>query len=188
MRRPVAILLMLAAGCLPGGDEDLPGEVIGEFEVQGLMVLQSCGAAVPAPDPLDLEFELRLEDNTRAFYRLSGGNTFAGTVSEDEYTFQASQTFTVIEPDARIGYAGCTVTQRDTFTFLLETSTEEDSSVDKQGEDTDLDTRLMTLVGTQATDIEPLQGSDCRPAVTAFGGNFQSLPCRIEYALTGIEL
>ena len=67
---------------MPGAEDDLPGEVIGEFEVQGLMVVQSCGAAIPAEDPLDLEFELRLEDNTRAFYRLVGGNTFAGTVSD----------------------------------------------------------------------------------------------------------
>lgn len=191
MRLFFGFVLLLGVGCLPGGEDDLPGEVIGEFEVQGLMVIQSCGAAVPAEDPLDLEFELRLEDNTRAFYRLVGGNVFAGTVSNNEYAFEASQTWTVLPPDPRVGYVGCTVTQRDTFTFALEEpeddTTGSGADAEKQ-DDADLETRLMTLVGTQATDIEPLVGSDCRPAVTAFGGAFQSLPCRIEYALTGTEL
>ena len=187
MRWTLAILLSWTLGCLPGAEDDLPGEVIGEFEVQGLMVVQSCGAAIPAEDPLDLEFELRLEDNTRAFYRLVGGNTFAGTVSDNEYMFQASQTWTVLQPDPRVGYAGCSVTQRDTFTFLLE-ETEADATDGEKQDDSELETRLMTLVGTQATEIEPLVGSDCRPAVAAFGGAFLALPCRIEYALNGTEL
>ncbi|MEM7437480.1 MAG: hypothetical protein AAF436_20170, partial [Myxococcota bacterium] len=131
-------------------------------------------------------------DNSRAYYRLIGGDAFAGTVTNDEYTFQVSQTWTVIEPDPRIGFAGCSVTQRDVFSFLVEET--EDTSTEDQGKTEDgtggtgIDARAMTLVGSQSTDIEPLVGSDCRPAVAAFGGAFLALPCRIEYVLTGNEI
>ena len=190
MRRIPWLGLILLAGCLATGDDDVPGEVIGEFAAQGLMVQQSCGAAVPAQDPIDLEFELRLEAESRAFYRLFGGNVFAGTVSGSEYTFEASQTWSVLEPDARQGFAGCSVTQRDIFTFVLEEPETGEQPGDGASEDADEDdeTSGMTLVGMQATEIEPLVGSDCRPAVAAFGGAFLALPCRIEYVLSGSEL
>jgi len=41
------------------------------------------------------------------------------------------------------------------------------------------------MTGSQVTEIVPLTGSDCRPAVAALGGPFLSLPCRVEYVLTG---
>ena len=188
MRWIPCLSMVLAAGCLQTGDDDLPGEVIGEFEAQGLMVQQSCGGAVPAQDPIDLEFELRLENESRAFYRLVGGNVFAGTVSGSEYTCQASQTWTVLEPDARAGFAGCSVTQRDTFSFVLEEPEPTSESDAEKQSDGETEEPGMTLVGLQATDIEPLAGSDCRPAVASFGGPFLSLPCRIEYVLSGSEL
>lgn len=189
MRWLLGLVSLLGLGCLQPAGADLPGEIVGEFDVQGLMVIQSCGTAVDAPDPVDLEFELRLEENTRAFYRSTAGETFAGTVSNDEYAFEATQTWTAVEPDPRIGYAGCTVTQRDTFVFTLDEPDDADADADtEKQDDADLEAQLMTLAGTQATDIEPLDGSDCRPAVAAFGGAFLALPCRVEYALSGTEL
>ncbi|MGB5809466.1 MAG: hypothetical protein WBG86_02985 [Polyangiales bacterium] len=174
-----------ALGCLPGsGDDDLPGELVGEFEALGTMVEQSCGAAVPAPDPIELAFEVRLEESGRAYYRLFGGQTFAGTETQDEFTFQASQSTVVIQPNQFQGLVGCTITQRDIFRFTLE-EPEDDTSLEV---DEEADPPLTTLIGSQVTEMDPVAGSDCRAALAAFGGTFQALPCRIEYVLTGTEL
>jgi hypothetical protein len=110
----------------------------------------------------------------------------------------------VVEPDRFRGYVGCSVTQRDIFTFVVETvdlgtgadagvedgdgedagvadaSTDEESEADAGPEPT-----LLTLTGSQTTEIVPLAGSDCTPAVAALGGPFLSLPCRVEYVLSG---
>jgi hypothetical protein len=168
------------------------------------MVEQSCGAAVPAPDPLDLDFELRSESNGRAYWRKLGGAMFAGLEKDGEFTFQVSQSWMVLQPDRFRGYVGCSVTQRDVFTFVVETvepSTEADGGVadggvedggvadggvdEESGADAGIEPTALTLSGSQTTEIVPLTGSDCTPAVAALGGPFLSLPCRVEYVLSG---
>lgn len=157
---------------------------MGEFDATGLMVEQSCGSAIPAPDPLDLTFELRAEDGGRAYWRRHGGSMFAGVHREGEYTFTVSQSWMVIEPDRFRGFLGCSVTQRDTFTFVVE---EIESTAEKEdsGVDAGVEPSLLSLSGSQMTEIMPLSGADCSPAVAALGGPFLSLPCRVEYVLTG---
>jgi hypothetical protein len=174
------------------------------FNAVGFMVEQSCGAAIPAPDPLDLDFELRSEFNGRAYWRRLGGSMFAGVEKDGEYVFQVSQSWMVVQPDRFRGYVGCSVTQRDVFTFAIETvdlgietdggvpdgGTEdggvEDAGIDAEPEvDAGPEPTLLTLTGAQTTEITPLAGSDCTPAVAALGGPFLSLPCRVEYVLSG---
>jgi hypothetical protein len=177
--------LVLAAACWDQGEEP-PGEPVGSFEATGLMVEQSCGAAIPAPDPLDLTFDLRAEAGGRAYWRRHGGQMFAGVHKDGEYTFTVSQSWMVVEPDRFRGYVGCSVTQRDTFTFVVdevETSAEEEEAT--LGADAGVEPALLTLSGSQTTEIAPLSGADCTPAVAALGGPFLSLPCRVEYVLTG---
>ena len=203
MRWTLIGLPLLVLGCWGQGEEP-PGQAIGTFNAVGFMVEQSCGAAIPAPDPLDLDFELRSEFNGRAYWRRLGGSLFAGVERDGEYTFQVSQSWMVIEPDRFRGFVGCSVTQRDVFTFLVETvdvDIETDGGVEDGGvadggaedagtdEDSEPDAGpapiLLTLTGSQTTEITPLTGSDCTPAVAALGGSFLSLPCRVEYVLSG---
>jgi hypothetical protein len=175
--------ILLTAACWSQGEEP-PGEPVGAFEATGLMVEQSCGAAIPAADPLDLSFDLRAEAGGRAYWRRPGGPMFAGVYKDSEYTFTVSQSWTVIEPDRFRGFVGCSVTQRDTFTFVVEEvdTTEGDDEV---GVDGGVEPALLGLSGSQTTEITPLSGADCTPAVAAAGGPFLSLPCRVEYVLTG---
>ncbi|MBW2191172.1 MAG: hypothetical protein JRG93_16610 [Deltaproteobacteria bacterium] len=198
MRWTLIGLPLLVLGCWGQGEEP-PGQPIGTFNAVGFMVEQSCGAAIPAPDPLDLDFELRSEFNGRAYWRRLGGSMFAGVERDGEYTFQVSQSWMVIEPDRFRGFVGCSVTQRDIFTFLVETvevDIETDGGVADGGvedggvadggvEDAGPAPILLTLTGSQTTEITPLTGSDCTPAVAALGGPFLSLPCRVEYVLSG---
>ena len=196
MRWILLSLMALAFGCW-GEDEEPPGELVGSFQALGLMVEQSCGAAVPAPDPLDLKFDLRSESNGRAYWRLWGGAMFAGLEQNDTYTFQTSQSWMVVEPDRFRGYVGCSVTQRDVFTFEvsvpeavpdLDAGVEDDAAAedDAGAEDESwVDPTLVLITGSQTTEIVPLTGADCTPAVAALGGPFLSLPCRVEYVLSG---
>ena len=185
MRRFLFAPLLLATACWGQGEEP-PGEPVGVFDASGLMVEQSCGSAIPAPDPLVLQFDLRSEEGGRAYWRTPGGPIYAGISDGDTYTFTVSQSWTVIEPDRFRGYVGCSVTQRDVFTFEVgDVETTDDGGKTESGTDGGVDPSLLTLSGSQSTDISPLSGADCTPAVAALGGPFLSLPCRIEYVLTG---
>lgn len=174
--------LIVTSACWDQGEEP-PGEPVGQFEASGLMVEQSCGAAIPAPDPLDLRFDLRSESGGRAYWRQSGGALYAGVHKDGEYTFTVSQSWMVVEPDRFRGYVGCSVTQRDVFTFNVEEVETKDEET--FGPDAGVEPALLTLTGSQFTEIEPLSGADCTPAVAALGGPFLTLPCRVEYVLTG---
>jgi len=194
MRWSLLSLLVLGSACW-GQDEEPPGELVGSFQAVGLMVEQSCGGAIPAPDPLDLQFDLRSESNGRAYWHRWGGAMFAGVEQGGEYTFQAGQSWMVIEPDRFRGYVGCSVTQRDVFTFHVDmpeatvdadAGVAEDAGVEADaGADAGVDPTLIAITGSQTTEIVPLTGSDCTPAVAALGGPFLSLPCRVEYVITG---
>jgi hypothetical protein len=193
MRWTLFALPWLLLGCW-GQTEEPPGEPVGTFNAVGFMVEQSCGAAIPAPDPLDLDFELRSESNGRAYWRKLGGAMFAGVEKDGEFTFQVSQSWMVVQPDRFRGYVGCSVTQRDVFTFVVEpveVGVEADAGVEDAGvedggaEDAGVEPTLLALTGSQTTEITPLAGSDCTPAVAALGGPFLSLPCRVEYVLSG---
>lgn len=178
-------LLVLTSACWGQGEEP-PGDPVGTFEASGLMVEQSCGSAIPAPDPIDLRFDLRSEDGGRAYWRQQGGPMYAGVHGEGEYTFTVSQSWMVIEPDQFRGYVGCSVTQRDIFTFVVEEiEGEPEDDVIDTGADAGVAPTLLALTGSQSTEIDPLSGADCTPAVAALGGPFLSLPCRVEYVLTG---
>lgn len=175
--------LLFGTACWGQGEEP-PGEPVGTFDATGLMVEQSCGAVIPAPDPLDLTFELRAEEGGRAYWRRHGGSMFAGVYRDGKYTFTVSQSWMVVEPDRFRGYVGCSVTQQDTFTFLVE-EIETTGDEEETGADAGVEPALLALSGSQTTDIMPLSGADCTPAVAALGGPFLSLPCRVEYVLTG---
>lgn len=180
--------LVLIAACW-GGDDERPGQPVGVFEASGLMVEQSCGSAIPAADPLELDFELRNEAGGRAYWQSPGGPLFAGIQNDDEYTFTVSRSWTVIQPDRFRGYVGCSVTQRDTFRVLIDEVADEtdqtEDVTDEAVEETTPTPALYAVSGSQMTEIVPLSGSNCTPAVTALGGPFLALPCRVEYVLTG---
>lgn len=205
--RWIAVALLSFAGACWGQGEEPPGEPVGVFEASGLMVEQSCGAAIPAPDPIDLNFQLRSEPGGRAYWQRPGGPLYAGVEKDGRYTFTVSQSWTVIQPDRFRGYVGCSVTQRDIFTFVVEDVEDVDDEDDEDGEggqggegggggqggeadeesgaDAGVEPTLLTMSGSQATEIEPLAGADCTPAVASVGGPFLSLPCRVAYVLTG---
>ena len=172
MRRYVFVMMILVVGgCWDKGEAET-GELVGEFEVGGALVEQSCGDAMDASDRIEIDFALSVdEDATGRAYMDASGSAFVGTVDDDEYEFQVSESWTVIQSST--GYEGCYVTQHDVFYVLVETPD---------------DATARTISGYQMTEIEPIAGSDCSPALSVSGGAFLALPCRVEYVLSGDEL
>ena len=172
MRQYVFVtMVVFIGGCWDNGETET-GELVGEFEVGGALVEQSCGDAMDASDRIEIDFALSVdEDATGRAYMDASGSVFVGTVDDDEYEFQVSQSSTVIQSST--GYEGCYVTQHDVFYVLVETPD---------------DTTARTVSGYQMTEIEPIAGSDCSPALSVSGGAFLALPCRVEYVLSGDEI
>lgn len=158
---------LIAAGCWTD-DDTLEGTLVGDFEAEGALIEQSCGGAVDSPDPLEVEFSMSVDDDVsgRAFIDIYG-RVFTGTVSGNQYSFETSESWTVTPPNPLTGSGGCVVNQRDFFSVTLDGT---------------------ALDGTQATDVEPVTGSDCTLAVDAAEGPFRTLPCRVEYILIGNEV
>lgn len=167
VRGAVFGVALVAAGCWTD-DDTLEGTLVGDFEAEGALIEQSCGGAVDSPDPLEVEFSMSVDDDVSGAASIDVyGNVLDGEVSGGVYTFRTSASWTVTAPNPVTGSGGCVVNQRDFFSVTLDGT---------------------TLDGTQATDVEPVTGSDCTLAVEAGGGPFLTLPCRVEYILTGNEV
>lgn len=173
MRQYAFFTMILAAGGGWGsGETEIEtGELVGEFEARGALVDQTCGDAMDAPGRIEIDFALSVDAlATDRAYMDAYGTVFAGTVDYDEYEFEVSESWTVIQPSP--SDEGCYVTQHDVFYIL----------VDAQDDATD-----RTISGYLVTEIEPTAGSDCSPALHESGGTFRELPCRVEYVLSGYE-
>ncbi len=172
MKRYAFVTMILVVGGCWGNGETETGELVGEFEVGGALVEQTCGDAMDGSDRIEIEFALSTDaDATGRAYMDSSGSVFVGTVDYDEYEFQVSQSWTVSQSST--GYEGCYVTQHDVFYVLVETPD---------------DATARTISGYQMTEIEPIAGSDCSSALSVSGGAFLALPCRVEYVLSGDEI
>ena len=81
MRRYAFVTMILVlGGCWENGETET-GELVGEFEVVGALVEQSCGDAMDAWDRIEIDFALSVDaDATGRAYMDSSGSVFVGTV------------------------------------------------------------------------------------------------------------
>lgn len=170
MRYLLPVVLVSLCGCA-GDDQTLQGEIVGEFEAEGLLSEQTCGDTISSPESIDLDFTLSVDEDqeSRVYIELDAG-VFSGTRVDGEYVFQVVQTWTVIEPSG--AETGCYVTQEDVLSITLESSDEG---------------APRSASGSQTSEFEPVAGSDCTSALTASGGVFLTLPCRVRYVVAGDE-
>lgn len=160
MLRWVWIVLPLA-GCM----QELPGELVGSFEVRGLLDSNGCGEqAVPAFESFQVGVEVREDADGRAYWVRDDSPTVQGVATEAGrvYSFRA---------DGRISTAvpNCVLSQVERVSVELAEAKS--------------DTVAMTLAGENTVDIGATSGSDCRALLAAFGGPFLALPCTLRYTL-----
>ncbi len=173
--RSVAPCLVLATfvACT-GKDPYNPGSSLGTFHVAAKLGGASCG---PAPDPW--EFDVRLSQEGSTLYWIQGGAPVAGQVDAKNHVLLTSTSeHTVRAADVRTKSTGCVLLREDALDVVL-TQTRETSDVDHGLAAT------TGFGGTLTYGFTPHASSDCAAEVSAFGGDFATLPCDVTYAVTG---
>jgi hypothetical protein len=200
-----------ALGCLPLAAlfacNAPPGELLGVYSITGELSENSCGnSALPAPDPLQFDVEIRRISDSEALWIQAGppGNT-GSLDQEGEFEFQSQGTFGVNAPDQTastelLEMDPLSLANLDTFEAFEAGATEGGTCVLSLSElargrlmrdslDAD-DAGSMRpedkpdLLGENVIEIRTAEG-DCSPVLAAQGGPFDSLPCRAHYELSG---
>lgn len=184
-----------AVGC----STELPGEVIGTYQVKMTLKENTCGPnAVYISDGSMYSVQLRA-DGPQGYWRLADGKPLPGKHTEDhKFTFMFSSV--VATSDADAGSPLCQLAQTEVLSVKVhgakidknsddespDASTVDagdDSSERDAGESSDPPT---TLTGTHELNIAPTPSSDCRKALHP-NGPFALLPCKVIYTLRGQE-
>jgi hypothetical protein len=195
--RRVATVLLLAcpAACTP---PDYPGESRGFYHVVGVLRGNSCGAAVPALNPLVFDVEVR-GDGGQGFWRRASIAPVSGVLRDDNtFEFIVPSRVGVTAPRPEIGDPGCVLDQHERMTGALKgnhTSSSTDGAITDSGvDDAGVDAatgesatidHAPKLEGSSVIALSPSAGSSCAGVLVAQGGVFSALPCSVDYALDG---
>ncbi len=187
------LVVPLLACLVDDGDSPDPlGEPYGDYTIEGHLVENECGEGVPALDPIAFDVELRHLDHT-AVWRQAGAPLVYGTVSPTgTWEVQQSVVQDVYDPDPITGTAGCALTQTETIRLEgaplpIDAPPAQDAAAADAGDPIDAGATQGSpgeMNGTLEIVFVPTAGSDCSPSVSAFGGPFTALPCRVRYDLT----
>jgi hypothetical protein len=166
-----AFAVALALAACGGTDPYNPGEPVGQFHVTATLKSTTCG---PAPNPWQFDVKLR-HDRSSVMYWVQGGLPVKGNVdTNSRATFSATDTRTLRDANAKTGTAACAVTRTDALDVSLAT-----------GSTPAVDVASTTaFVGTLAYDFAPVAGSDCSDQLLSTNGDYEALPCTIQYDLT----
>jgi hypothetical protein len=176
-------IAIAASGCRK--PTDLAGESIGQYRVVGALAENECAGGHPAPPDLTFYVELRSEPGSaRGYWKLPDGPLVAGALDPDgAFRFAQSANVTAVPADPARGVTGCVLERAEVVSGALEMSASDASAIDGGVADD-----VERIDGTTAITIAPVAGSDCSPILTAWGGAFPALPCRILYDLDGERL
>lgn len=186
--------LLILMGCmlafpLSGCPVDPSGEVVGTYNVTGSLVENSCGStAFAAQDPIDFVVELRAEDHGPAYWRRPTAAIVNGSHTGDVYRFRTEVPVTLYGADPTTGTPGCTLAQVETILVTAKASEAGDGGVSTPNDQGRADAGAASgeiFRGESVIELVPTAGSNCLRAVALSGGPFLTLPCRVEYDLSG---
>lgn len=199
-------LIVAAGGCtLP----EPPGELVGEYAVDGTLMLNSCGTeAVPAVDPL--RFQVQLRDDEGVGLWLMAPPPRSGMLTTDgAFEFELERFYPVdpdpnqrvspellttdpeayvdevsldrFDPAAANAGPGCTLRVVERIEGVLNRRL-----VDVQ----DMETAALgdpdaDLVADNRIEVRAASGSNCSFVMQEAGGPFEELPCELRYTLEG---
>lgn len=177
-RRSPALLVMLfsmiasaSVGCT-GKDPFNPGTKLGTFHVSAKLSKTTCGAA---PDPW--EFDVRLNYDGSTLYWIQGGVPIQGPIDTNARTEMTTEILQEIRAaDSNTRRAACSVSRTDRLVVML-------SGADSKP--TSEPAALATFAGSLGYTFAPTEGSDCTDQLAPSGGDFDALPCEMQYELSG---
>jgi len=161
----------LVAAC-SGKDPFSPGNKLGTFHVTGKLTHTSCG---PTPNPW--EFDVRLNHDGSTLYWIQGGLPVEGRVDTTARTRLEAEVVSEVRPaDARAKKEACSISRTDVLALTL---------VGPDGQPTSDPSGMQSFHGALVYTFAPTAGSDCSDQTTASGGDFDALPCDVQYDLSG---
>ncbi len=171
----VAVGVFALAGATSAGCTNtaaLPGTSWGTFTVVGTLGTNTCGSGVGPANPWDFDAELSL-DSTTVYLEESGTTSeLTGTLSGTAATLTMASTSNVDATDA--GEGACNLTQSASLALTFDAATSPTSF-----------TGTAVYTFTAATDVSA--ATDCTDQLTSSGGDYDTLPCTINYTLTGTK-
>lgn len=166
-----ATALSATSGC-SGKDPFDPGTKLGTFRVTAKLTRSTCG---PTPNPWT--FDVRLAHDGPTLYWIQGGAPVQGTVDTSARALLEVETLhDVSAADPKRKKAACSIARSDALAITLVGP--DDAPVTDPAQ-------TSSFSGSLVYAFAPTEGSDCSDQLTAFGGGFEALPCRVEYEVTG---
>jgi hypothetical protein len=162
----------VSSGC-GGKDPYNPGAQLGTFHVSAKLLGTTCGQT---PNPW--EFDVRLNNDGQTLYWIQGGAPISADVNVQtaRAALVTESVHDLRKADARAKLAACVVSRKDKLDVML---VGEDA---KPSPDPSL---AKGFVGSLSYVFAPTDGSDCQDQLLATRGDFEQLPCTVEYELTG---
>lgn len=195
--------------------DELPGELVGAYRIDGVLMENSCGStALPAADPLRFDVEIRRQDGG-GLWLVASPPGQPGTLADNgDFSFQRESTYDVgaqarrpvelliemdierlADPEAaqqqgedRTQPCRLAVTERIAGTLLRDSLADEDGGIEtsEASAAADDETRGGNADLIGENEIAVrVAGGDCRASLDDNGGPFEQLPCEVRYELEG---
>jgi hypothetical protein len=158
----------LAWGALPGCSATMPGTTLGTYAVAGTIQTNTCGTNTGAPNPWSFTIQLS-KDSTNLYWNwLDGRPLMSGPMATGAaINFDSTEADNLGGPDS--GLTACTMQRADNLSVTLGT-----------------DAQTSTFTGTMTYAFTVVSGS-CAAEMSSAGGEYDTLPCTLEYTLTATK-
>ncbi len=164
-RTQLVLFLSLATSCI--GGNPLPGAPLGTFTTTGGIRTNSCGAGLALRNSWKSDIELSREGNLLRWREAGSGTTLSGGLDANNKASLRASNSVQVRTDA--GSVTCTYSS----------TTRIDVSLD-HGE------VPSKLTGTLEVAFR-VDAGDCTSVLAVAGGKFDSLPCSVDYTLSGTK-
>lgn len=183
---------VLLSACVP---PPLKGDLVSRIKLEALLQDNQCGTGLQFVPQYQFQGELRKHVQT-PFWYTNGGASASGRInSEGEYVFQ----FASYEARTEL----CTLERKEELVLKLTELTDDDAGVDAGSSDAGLndagnvdagnmdagfgDAGVVLLKyrveGTNKVTVTP--GGNCADQLAVVGGGFPTLPCSVQFGVTG---
>jgi len=149
---------------------DVPGDYLGSYQVEAVLLDSSCGGGLLAAPNL-WDFSVQLSKDDSHLYWSNGAESIQGKLSSDGSTFGFASEMSTTLKEAKPGRPGCVIWRQDAATGVLELGSEENDVPAFQGK----------LTYTYA----PGTGSECDELLDESGMTL--MPCAIRYEMKGVR-
>jgi hypothetical protein len=143
--------------------------MLGTYAVTANLGPNSCGTGLAAPTPWKFDVQMSEKGATLYWSNLDGNPPLSSAITADSAMLTATESASVdTAPDG--GAGPCTLTRTDTLKVNLASGSPP-----------------PTFQGTIEYAFSAPGGVDCSDQLSANGGTYDTLPCSVSYAMTGVR-